>query len=151
MIAGHDPELQRIERLFARADFPVASGVTIACFYTSDGFPLYSAPMPRNPLPRTGATVDPQLLDALTAGFAANPSIHDGALMFGRPKADRPYELTGWSFRLFPPNGRVLTRDNRGSAYNTCLHMSVVDGVDFLLTVSNRERWQFAFGQAKLL
>jgi hypothetical protein len=151
MTVGHDPELQRIERLFCRADFPVAVGVTIACFYTSVGFPLYSAPMPRDPLPGTGTSVDTQLLDALTAGFAANPSIHDGALMFGRRIGKRPYELTGWSFRLFPPNGHVHTRNNRGSAYNTCLHMSVVEGVDFLLTVSNRERWRFALGQAKRL
>lgn len=151
MPTRRSPELLEIERLFAHAVLPLEAGAAIACFYTSPDFPEFSAPMPRVPLPQTGAEVDIDLIEAIRAAMILNHAIHDGAMMFGRTDLKRGYNLTGWSFRLFPPNGAVRSRPNRGSAYNTCLHMSLTPTVDFLFAISKHERWRFSAGKAALL
>lgn len=151
MPIAYPSNLLEIEHVIAHALLPVEAGAAIACFYTSLDFPEYSAPMPRVPLPKTGAKVDVDLVEVIRKAMVANVAIHDGAMMFGRARPQLDYRLTGWSFRLFPPNGQVSALPNRGSAYNTCLHMSLAPSVDFLFAVSKHERWRFANGKAVLI
>jgi hypothetical protein len=115
----------------------------ILCFYTGEFFPQFSEPMAREPTPRLGAFFGKQFLRHLSRELAANPSIHDGAVMLGRKTLANRYRITGWSYRLFPPKKPVAEIANRGSAFNTCQRMAMVDRVDRLILMSGNERWLF--------
>ena len=140
-----------IERLFFAAQWPTAVAPTMACFYTGDRHPEYASPMLRTPAPKVGTPADQSLVKVLREAIKINESLHDGAIMFGRLSVNDQYRLTGWSFRLSPPDASVVTIPNRGSAFNTCLHMSMVASVDFLLVTSHQERWRFIAGRAERL
>ena len=110
---------------------------TIACLYTGTNMPPFCEPMMRSPEPEIGMDVDGSLSDFLSTALVVNPSVHDGAIMMGRRSAENNYQITGWSYRLFPPAAARQTEVNRGSAFNSCLAMSSVRNVDRLYLVSN--------------
>lgn len=68
--------------------------------------------------------------------------------MLGRLSPDAGFKITGWSYRLFPPDASVITEPNRGSAFNSCINMSVVPTVDCLYLASARGLWKFSAGRA---
>lgn len=80
-----------------------------------------------------------------------NPAIEDGALMFGRGDGAAAYRSTGWSYRLFPAPAILAAVPNRGSAFNSCLLMSKVEGVDALYQLGGAETWRFRQGLASPL
>jgi hypothetical protein len=91
---------------------------------------------------------DSTFYDHLDAALTLNGSVHDGAVMAGRDHANCGYRITGWSYRLFPPPySRVEV--NRGSAFNSCLAMSVVRRVDRLYLVSQNKTYQFLEGSVR--
>jgi hypothetical protein len=106
----------------------------IACLYTGTRKPASCAPMLRSPLPGLGAPLDRLFGSAVAAACVLNSAIHDGATLFERGP-DGMYRVSGWSYRLFPPENGLTPVENRGSAFNSCLAMSVVKGVDRLYLV----------------
>jgi hypothetical protein len=116
------------------ADVPEQSTV-ILCFYTG-GLPSDCAPMPRDPAPTVGSPFDERFASVLADATRLNPAVHDGAIMIGRTGAGSPYLISGWSFRLFAKAKILSIETNRGSAFNSCLAMSMVDGVDALYLIS---------------
>jgi hypothetical protein len=118
----------------------------IACFYTGIVDPAFCAPMPREPLPPTGIAFDASFSEALVMARTLNPSVHDGAVMVGRSSASTPYRVTGWSYRLFPPEAAVRAEPNRGSAFNSCLLMSCIENIDRIYLISSRGITAFRHG-----
>src|SRR5258707_424134 len=85
---------------------------------------------PTHSQPKIGQVLDISFTDHLAAAYELNAAVHDGAVMLGRDSTSNQYKVSGWSYRLFPegtPSGQV---PNRGSAFNSCLAMSTVCGVD---------------------
>jgi len=117
----------------------------IACLYTGK-VPNHCAPMPRNPAPAVGQPIDQNLTETLARAVALNEAVHDGAIMIGRPHAGKPYRITGWSFRLLPPDGATQSTLNRGSAFHSSLSMSQVDGVDRVYLASKGSLLLFQSG-----
>ena len=118
------------------------SATIIVCMFTGAP-PSLCAAMPRLPNPEIGMPFDDTFPTMFAQAIEANPSIHDGAIMVGRADASLDYKVAGWSFRLFAggtPTASVAV--NRGSAFNSCLSMSTVAGVDciYLATRSGLER-----------
>jgi hypothetical protein len=107
--------------------------------------------MSRDPLPPLPAPFNGDFGAHLKAALNLNPAIHDGATMVGRHVASAPYELQGWSFRLFPPNAPMKALANKGSAFNSCLAMSFIPGVDQVLLWSGQQFWRFQRGVAEQL
>jgi hypothetical protein len=118
----------------------------IACFYTG-GLPPCCAPMPRDPAPPVGQAIDARFAVALVEATRLNPAVHDGAIMVGRDGPEAPYLVSGWSYRLFPPEVRVSMTANRGSAFHSSLAMSRVTGVDRVYLVSRGAVFRFAGGR----
>jgi hypothetical protein len=118
----------------------------LLCFYTGAEAPEYLEPMLRVPEPPTGQPFDDDFADAYRSALQINPSIHDGAIVFGRQTDGVPYSVTGWSLRLLPPPSKSVAIPNRGSAFNSCLAMSTVPGVDRLLLISNGSLTAFEKG-----
>jgi hypothetical protein len=118
----------------------------LACLYTGP-LPGSCGPMPRDPLPATGTVLDETVMAVLKDGLERNPTIHDGAVMFGRGSADKNYAVTGWSYRLFPPDGPLHVEPNFGSAFNSALCMSLVSGVDRLYSLGHGELRRFDGGR----
>jgi hypothetical protein len=113
-----------------------ARGALIACIYVGSDVPAFCEPMPRDPLPELGMVVDSTLSASLREALQINNAVHDGAMMI-RANDTGPFELTGWSYRLYPPPvANVPLSSNRGSAFNSCLAMSVVDRVQWLYLLS---------------
>ena len=125
----------------ASTGFPI-----IACLYTGK-LPDHCAPMPRNPCPAIGLAIDEGLSAALIDAVRLNDAVHDGAIMFGRQTPALPYQVTGWSYRMFPPEGQVAPTANRGSAFHSSLSMSLVVGVDRVYLVSNGSLHRFENGR----
>ena len=88
------------------------------------------------PQPITGFAFDAGFPKAYQAAIAGNPALHDGAILIGREAINKPYQVSGWSARLFPPTASVEAEPNRGSAYNSCLAMSKVDSIDSIYLLS---------------
>jgi hypothetical protein len=107
----------------------------ILCFYTG-GLPGECAPMLRVPSPPVGVPFDESFAAILESATRLNPAVHDGAIMIGRAYPDSPYMISGWSFRLFAKGGTPLIEANRGSAFNSCVSMSMAAGVDALYLIS---------------
>jgi hypothetical protein len=122
----------------------------IACLYTSAKTPACAAPMPRLPAPSLGASVDLDFSSTLRGALNLNAAVHDGAVMLGRREVAAPYAVTGWSYRLFPPNTGE-TAVNRGSAFNSCLAMSGQPDVDRLYLVSRDGLFRFIGGKVTTL
>ncbi len=127
---------------------PERSVPVIGCLYTGSTLPSSCAPMPRCPVPATGMLLDVSFPCTLEKAVAENPAVHDGAVMVGRRDRSDPYRVAGWSFRLFPAPAGGETEDNRGSAFNSCLAMSLVPDVDRLYLVSGAGVLRFELGHA---
>lgn len=120
----------------------------IICFFTGASIPSCCAPMLREPVPSVGQPFT--LLDfpsAFQAAVALNTTIHDGAVMVGRRSVGGKYEVAGWSYRLHPASLILSPRwPNKGSAFNSCLAMSKVDGVDWIGASTSDGVFGFAGG-----
>ena len=123
----------------------------MACLYTGAGTPDGCAPMPRSPEPAIGMPFDDNFADRLMATLTLNPAVHDGAILVGRAAGDMDYRVTGWSHRLFPPAIATVQFVNRGSAFNSCLAMSMVQRVDCLYLVARRAIHRFQAGSVSLI
>ena len=126
-------------------------GSFMACLYTGMGTPPFCSAMQRRPPPPVGMPLDLSLRNHITAAMHLNPSIHDGALMLGRTDSTNPYVVSGWSYRLFPPEHERLGIPNKGSAYNSCLAMSVLPGVDLMYLLSSGDLLRFIDGEAEVV
>jgi hypothetical protein len=142
--------IDKIDEIFNTfAEQQIAEGPTIACLYTGQSHPSSCGPMPLSPMPPLGAYLDKSFSRHFVAALALNSAAHDGAIMFGRIRDGERYILTGWSFRLFPQDSVVTHVANRGSAFNSCLAMSVVTRVDRLYVISRDAKLRFERGEAK--
>ena len=137
-------ELQLLRSLCASDG--LCSGIVV--FYTGLQLPDYVEQMPREPLPDVGESVNQRLEQLMRNAIALNPAIHDGAVLCGRSFPKSPYQIMGWSYRLFPPSGKTIVQSNKGSAYNSSCAMSLVDKVDKVYCWSAEEAWYFENGQA---
>lgn len=117
----------------------------LLCLYASEIAASYAEPMLRSPEPPTGFVIDERFAMHYVAALKTNPAIHDGAIM-GRRIAER-YVVSGWSHRLFPPPITTAQVENRGSAFNSCLAMSALNGLDGLLLFSGGELLAFRDGR----
>lgn len=126
-------------------------GTMIACLYTGENFPSYCAPMPRDPIPNLGAQLNQFFHQHVREAIQMNQAVHDGAIMIGRRNKDSEYQITGWSFRLFAPIFSSVSEVNRGSAYNSCLAISCVDGVDSVYLHSSGRLHFFENGKSKTI
>jgi hypothetical protein len=104
--------------------------------------------MLRAPAPPLGRILDSSFAEHLAAALTLNDAVHDGAVMFGRENAAVNYRVTGWSYRLFPPEALSELVANRGSAFNSCLSMSSVPSVDRLYLVTRHRICRFENGSA---
>ena len=119
----------------------------ISCLYTDVTLPANCEPMLRSPEPDIGMGLNDNLAQSVSAAYALNPSVHDGAIMIGRRDTATFYKIEGWSYRLFPPHAESARREaNRGSAFNSCLAMSLTQKVDCLYLVSKGLSYKFIKG-----
>lgn len=148
----HDStDTDEIDRAFrALTNIAPKPSPIIACLYTGK-VPNHCAPMPRNPAPPLGQPIDRDLAATLARAVELNEAVHDGAIMIGRPRATEAYRITGWSFRLLPPDGAVQPTVNRGSAFHSSLSMSQVDGVDRVYLASKGSLLRFESGRWTVL
>lgn len=124
----------------------------ISCLYTDVTLPENCEPMLRLPEPDIGMALNDNLAQSLIAAYALNPSVHDGAIMIGRRDTATFYKIEGWSYRLFPPRAKSARREaNRGSAFNSCLAMSLTGKVDCLYLVSKGLSYKFIEGRFREL
>lgn len=143
-------QVNDIVNVFTEDDLDhLGQNALILCCYTGSTAPLFCEPMARKPSPKVGVYFDASFVERLNRALTANPSIHDGAVLLGRSISTSRYRITGWSYRLFPPSKEVVEFPNRGSAFNTCQRMAMVDRVDGLLLLSGKERWLFEGASAK--
>jgi hypothetical protein len=87
-------------------------------------------------MPPLGDTFDDSFLATVARAQAANAAIHDGAIIVSREGTSDAYRVTGWSYRLIPPNSARNAVTNRGSAYNSAISMSLTRGVDAVALIS---------------
>jgi hypothetical protein len=134
-----DPIFMSLERSAA------LSSPLICCLFDIDRSPVYAEPMPREPLPPVGQLIDQNFADVVRQATLLNPAVHDGAIM---SSIDRSFScrITGWSYRLFPPPAASDVPPNRGSAFNSCYAMSLVDGVVAIYLVSRSLALRFEKG-----
>ena len=125
---------------------PAATLPVILCFFTGEQ-PAAATAMPRNPDPGSGMPFRDDFTDVFAEAVRVNGAIHDGAVMIGRARPDAEYLITGWSHRLHPPPAG-LEHANKGSAFNSCLAMSAVHGVDQLVLVARDGTFEFRGGIA---
>ncbi|WP_349371213.1 hypothetical protein [Salinarimonas sp.] len=126
----------------------VGAGAPIVCFLAGRSALRYATQMARDPLPRAGYAFGPDFGDHFARAIEENPAIHDGAVIVVRESGAR-YAILGWSFRLFPPPADVFEAVNVGSAHNSCLHMSAVSGVDFVVKPTDVSAVLFEHGRAR--
>jgi hypothetical protein len=123
-----------------------AHATYIICLFTGD-LPAACEAMPRLPSPQTGIPFDDSFPEVLAQAVNLNPAVHDGAIMVGRTDSGCAYQVAGWSFRLFAGHARAATNaSNRGSAFNSCLAMSIVEGVDCIYLASGKHLEKFEHG-----
>lgn len=139
MFEGH-AEILHSMREADRLTLPV-----LLCFFTGP-LPAYAAAMPRDPSPQLGALFESGFNEAIERAMRENPALHDGAVMLGRPAPSEAYRIAGWSHRLLPPPVNTST-PNMGSAFNSCLAMSAVGGVDLLYLLGRNATFRFEKGQ----
>ena len=141
--------MDEIDQIFvALGKAPVGYSPTIACLYTGVVPPSSCAPMLRLPTPPIGHALDFTFIKHLKAALKLNEAIHDGAVMFGREAEGATYGLVGWSYRLFPGEAETDRVPNRGSAFNSCIAMSVVENIDRLYLVTPKGGSRFVNGMA---
>jgi hypothetical protein len=122
---------------------------TILCLYTGDVIPQSCTAMPLDPTPPSNWILDEDFSNRFSAALQINYAVHDGAIMCRRAKPNQNYVLSGWSFRLFPPQPDNLTYFNRGSAFHSCLAMSLVPSVDHMYLVSGNNLLKFRAGEVE--
>jgi len=105
--------------------------------------------MPRDPQPEVGQTIDGSFGQVVRSAIEANEAVHDGCIMVAVDETEG--RVTGWSYRLFPPPTEITPPPNKGSAFNSCLAMSLVPGVFALYLVSKGSVWRFKRGLADQL
>jgi hypothetical protein len=143
-------EVSNLEHLFRElASQTVVPSPIMVCLYTGH-LPQFASPMGRDPYPPVGQALDDSFLGALHDATTVNPAIHDGAVM-AKWDASGRYRVTGWSYRLFPPDPQCAPFSNRGSAFNSCLAMSEVEGVEGLYLVTKGQCWRFKSGHGSVL
>jgi hypothetical protein len=108
----------------------------IVCFFTGPELPRFVAKMPRRPLPPADIPFNEKFLEAYREAITLNPAIHDGAVLVGRRLPKDPYEIVGWSYRLFPPPTDRETTPNKGAAFNSAVAMSTIESVDSVYLLS---------------
>ncbi|TCV49276.1 hypothetical protein [Agrobacterium tumefaciens] len=118
----------------------------ILCLFTGCDIPQFSTPMARDPEPATGDMFNQKFLAFYWKAIEQNPAIHDGAVMIGRKTVHEPYEIVGWSYRLFPPGLGSAEIVNRGSAINSCVAMSTVATVDTAYKITDGHLIRFVGG-----
>lgn len=123
----------------------------IVCFFTGGATPPHCAGMLREPAPPVGSRLTIDFPEQIDAAIELNPSIHDGAVIVGRNCTTDAYTIRGWSYRLFPPSNKALQEPNRGSAFNSGLAMSLVEGVDAIYLSSIQGVSRFVRGSHTLL
>lgn len=133
-------EMFRLATKEVASDFPI-----IACLFTGQ-IPDQCEPMPRNPSPRLGMEFNREFGREIVNAWRENAATHDGAIMLGRHHPDDKYTIQGWSYRLFPPSRKVTAPINRGSAFNSCLAMSLSPRVDRLYLATRDGIFQFISG-----
>jgi hypothetical protein len=117
----------------------------LLCLYTGEA-PPYCAPMLRDPAPAIGVSLGRGFIMSYRTALKDNPAVHDGAVLLGRRARDSQYCVTAWSMRLYPPPAAQAATANRGSAFNSCLEMSCVAGVDRMYMVSEGRLICFSAG-----
>lgn len=138
------------ERAWARGSDRLASSLLL-CVYTGSVLPDFCQPMHRDPRPAVGMLWGPDFAEAYQFALATNSAVHDGAVGIGRTDAQSPYRITAWSLRLFPPSEERIVEPNRGSAFNSCLAMSVVHGVDRMYLVTTGQLVRFDAGAFQIV
>ncbi|MFN3687590.1 hypothetical protein [Salinarimonas sp.] len=123
----------------------------IVCFHTGRDLPRYVAPMLREPTPPIGQLFGARFSDLFEMARAANPAIEDGAVMIGRERVGEPFQVRGWSYRLYPPPSFVAGLPNMGSGFNSCLELSVVPNVDLVAKSSDHGLYLFERGNWSLV
>jgi hypothetical protein len=118
----------------------------ICCLHDAERIPSFTAPMLRDPAPPVGQEVTVRFVDIIRQAIALNEAIHDGAIMATRISESRII-ISGWSYRLFPPDPYGWRPTNRGSAFNSCFAMSVIEGVERVYLHSKGLSWCFQAGQ----
>lgn len=140
-----------LDRIFlALAAAPAIASPIIACLCSGD-LPHYCAPMPRDPAPPTGQAIDAHFGGVLAEATLLNHAVHDGAVMAVRTTDGAPYRVTGWSYRLLPPDGPEAAVANRGSAFHSSLAMSGVPRVDRVYLVTRNSLLRFDGGRWRTL
>jgi hypothetical protein len=112
--------------------------------------PPFASPMMRDPAPPIGACAGSDLAKTIVEAVAINPAVHDGAIMLAQ-RPDKLLEITGWSYRLYPPDVDQDLSVNRGSAFNSCLAMSLVEDVIGVYLSSITGSWLFEKGHISSL
>lgn len=129
-------------------------GTFIVVFTTGhQALSAYEA-MLRDPVPELNWSISHLLESRINAAFEANPSIHDGALIFNRNRKHAEYFAENWSCRLLPKKSLkkgIVAAPNKGVAWNSCLAMSNQDGVDFVVLYSRSAFNLFDQGVVRLL
>ncbi|MCG2629457.1 MULTISPECIES: hypothetical protein [Bradyrhizobium] len=129
---------------------PAAFDPLICCLYHQNNLPRFAEPMPRDPSPEVGQFLDQNFAETVRAAIAFNEAIHDGAIMAAVDHHSR-CTITGWSYRLFPPPSEIPPPVNKGSAFNSCVAMSLVPGILALYLVSKGTTWRFERGSVNRL
>lgn len=141
-----DARMDQLDHIFG--GFETSPGVilpVIACLFTGP-LPPYASAMLRDPAPAIGTELNERFPDVLREALQINSAVHDGAIMLGRDHVTDAYAVAGWSFRLYPPEFGVPI-SNRGSAFNSCLAMSAVRGIDRIFLVSREGLYRFSAGE----
>lgn len=123
----------------------------IVCFFTGEGHPPHCAAMLRVPEPSIGSRVKGNFHAQIDAAIELNSAVHDGAVIVGRNCTSEDYLIRGWSYRLFPPKNGICQEPNRGSAFNSGLAMSTIEGIDAIYLASDSSVRKFVAGNHILL
>lgn len=127
-------------------------GTFILTFVTGANSEAYYESLYRDPLPETDWVLSNDLPNRIEAALSMNPSVHDGAMIFGRNDELLPYKLQAWSCRLLPPIAPIASKNaNKGVAWNSCYSMSLVEGVDGVALVSGKKLYHFIRGKHEVL
>lgn len=139
--------LDEIDRIFLRLQNRTdKQSAVIACLCTGETFPDGCSPMPREPSPAIGMPLAEDFLTMVEQAIHLNAAVHDGAIIVSRRTHADDYQIAGWSYRLHPVGANALAVANRGSAFNSCLAMSCVAGIDRVYLASKDELFSFRQG-----
>lgn len=135
---------------FVAPAYDVRRGIPLLmCLYTGRALPRFAQAMPRSPSLPLGAVLDSTFPRSYHEVLSVNPEAHDGAVLAGRTAVNLPYAVTGWSYRLYPPELKQSAIPNRGSAFLSCRAMSALPEVDAVILFSRSERTIFLGGEVQ--